>query len=60
LYGTTRGLNPNVFDPSLAGNLTSMIQGLVVLFVGADIFILYLWNARRKLRVGRRAKAATT
>jgi simple sugar transport system permease protein len=51
LYGTTRGLNPNVFDPGLAGNLTSMIQGLVVLFVGADIVILYLWNARRKLRL---------
>jgi simple sugar transport system ATP-binding protein len=50
LYGTTRGLDPNVFDPSLAGNLTSMIQGLIVLFVGADIFILYLWNARRNLR----------
>jgi hypothetical protein len=27
-----------------------MIQGLVVLFVGADVLILYLWNARRKLR----------
>jgi general nucleoside transport system permease protein len=57
LYGTTRGLNPNVFDPGLAGNLTSMIQGLIVLFVGADIFILYIWNARRKLRVQRRAEA---
>jgi len=57
LYGTTRGLNPNVFDPGLAGNLTSMIQGLIVLFVGADIFILYLWNARRKLRVQKRAEA---
>ena len=27
-------------DPSLAGNLTEMIQGLVVLFVGADVLIL--------------------
>ena len=27
-----------------------MIQGLIVLFVGADILILYIWNARRKLR----------
>jgi general nucleoside transport system permease protein len=51
LYGTTRGLNSNVFDPSLAGNLTSMIQGLIVLFVGADILILYVWNARRKVRL---------
>ena len=51
LYGTTRGLNSNVFDPSLAGNLTYMILGLIVLFVGADILILYVWNARRKLRL---------
>jgi hypothetical protein len=25
-----------------------MIQGMVVLFVGADILILYLWSLRRK------------
>ncbi len=58
LSGTTRGLNPNVFPPALAGNLTYMIQGLIVLFVGADILILYVWNARRKLR--RSAQAAAT
>ena len=58
LYGTTHGLNSNVFDPSLAGNLTSMIQGLVVLFVGADILILYIWNARRKLRMRQREAPA--
>jgi hypothetical protein len=27
-----------------------MIQGLIVLFVGADVLILYVWNTRRKLR----------
>ena len=32
-----------------------MIQGLIVLFVGADVLILYVWNTRRKLRP--RAKA---
>jgi simple sugar transport system permease protein len=47
-YGTTRGLDPEKFDPTLAGNLSSMIQGLVVLFVGADLLILYVWNLRRK------------
>jgi general nucleoside transport system permease protein len=47
-YGTTRGLDPNVFDPTLAGNLSLMIQGLVVLFVGADLLILYLWSLRKK------------
>ena len=50
LYGTTKGLDPNTFDPTLAGNLTSMIQGLVVLFVGADVLILWLWNLRRRRR----------
>jgi simple sugar transport system permease protein len=47
-YGTTRGLDPEVFDPTLAGNLSLMIQGLVVLFVGADLLILYLWSLRKK------------
>jgi hypothetical protein len=27
-----------------------MIQGLVVLFVGADVLILAVWGSRRKLR----------
>ena len=47
-YGTVRGLDPEVFDPNLAGHLSTMIQGLVVLFVGADLLILYLWSLRRK------------
>jgi simple sugar transport system permease protein len=50
---STRGLDPAVFPPQLAGNLTLMIQALVLLFVGADVLILYLWQARRKLGVGR-------
>ncbi len=38
LTGTnTRNLNSEIFDPKLAGNLTFIIQGLVVLFVGADL-----------------------
>jgi simple sugar transport system permease protein len=40
-----------VIEPQLAGNLTYMIQGLVVLFVGADVLILYIWNSRRRLRI---------
>jgi ABC-type uncharacterized transport system permease subunit len=50
LYGTTHGLTSSVIQPELAGNLTYIIQGLVVLFVGADVLILYVWNSRRKLR----------
>ena len=57
LFGTTHGLDPNVFDPELASNLTYIIQGMVVLFVGADVLILYVWNARRKLRRRPRATA---
>ena len=53
---STRNLDPAVFQPELAGNLTLIIQGLVVLFVGADLLILYLWRARTKLR--RRAATA--
>jgi ABC-type uncharacterized transport system permease subunit len=58
LYGTTQGLSSNVIQPELAGNLTYIIQGLVVLFVGADVLILYLWNSRRKLRPRRPRPAA--
>jgi ABC-type uncharacterized transport system permease subunit len=59
LNGTsTRNLDPSVFRPELAGNLTRIIQGLIVLFVGADVLILYLWQARRKLRVRRSTAVA--
>jgi ABC-type uncharacterized transport system permease subunit len=58
LTGTsTRNLDPSVFKPELAGNLTRIIQGLVVLFVGADLLILYLWRLRRKLRLPRKEAA---
>jgi general nucleoside transport system permease protein len=51
LFGTTHGLQQGgAIAPDLAGNLTYMIQGLIVLFVGADVLILYVWNTRRKLR----------
>jgi len=33
-----------------------MIQALVLLFVGADVLVVYIWNLRRKLR--RRAAIA--
>jgi simple sugar transport system permease protein len=56
LNGTsTRNLDPTVFRPDLAGNLTLIIQGLVVLFVGADVLVIWIWNQRRRLRPGRAA-----
>jgi general nucleoside transport system permease protein len=58
LNGTsTRHLDPSVFRPDLAGNLTLIIQGLVVLFVGADVLVLWVWNQRRRLRSRRSAAA---
>jgi simple sugar transport system permease protein len=50
---STRSLDPSVFPPQLAGNLTLMIQALVLLFVGADVLVLYLWQARRYIGLGR-------
>jgi ABC-type uncharacterized transport system permease subunit len=52
---STRNLDPEIFRPELASNLTTTIQGLVILFVGADVLILYLLNLRKR---GRR-RAAT-
>ena len=37
---STRNLDPEVFQPELASNLTLLIQGLVVLFVGMDMVVL--------------------
>ena len=55
IYGTSgRGISNSVLAPELAGNLALMIQALVLLFIGADVLILYLWQARRKV-VPRRA-----
>jgi ABC-type uncharacterized transport system permease subunit len=51
LTGTSvRNLDPLVFPPELATALTSIIQGLIVLFVSADILVVYLWRLRRRIR----------
>jgi general nucleoside transport system permease protein len=52
LQGTSTR-NPAIQDvikPELAGNLTLIIQGLVLLFIGADLFFLWIWKLRRKVR----------
>ena len=56
---STRSLDPDVFPPQLAGNLALMIQALILLFVGADLLILYVWQARKKLRLPGPGKPAT-
>jgi simple sugar transport system permease protein len=51
LQGTsTRNLDPTVFDPALASNLTTVIQGLVVLFVTANAVIIWLVGRSRRSR----------
>jgi general nucleoside transport system permease protein len=46
---STRQLDPEVFEPALATDLATMIQALVIFFVGAEFLILYFWRARRLL-----------
>ena len=50
---SVRNLDPAVFEPELAQNLTTVIQGLVVLFVSADVLIVIIYNKLR-LRPRRR------
>jgi ABC-type uncharacterized transport system permease subunit len=54
---STRNLDPEIFRPDLASNLTLLIQGLVVLFVGADVLVIYLWLRIKRTLV---RKAAAT
>ena len=51
----SRNLDPSYFPPDLASSLAIIIQGLIVLFVGADIIVLI---ALRRLRRKRQAGAA--
>jgi simple sugar transport system permease protein len=47
LNGTSvRNLDPAVFDPQLAANLTYIIQGLIVLFVSAPVLVMMLTRGR--------------
>jgi simple sugar transport system permease protein len=41
----------DVIDPQLAGNLSTIIMALVLLFVGADLLFVYLWQVPKKLRL---------
>jgi len=58
IYGTSgRGISSSVIKPELTGNLALMIQAFVLLFIGADVLILYVWQARRKVIPRRRGPA---
>jgi simple sugar transport system permease protein len=48
INGTSgRQLDPSIFRPDLAGNLTTIIQGLVILFVGLNLGGIWLSLRRR-------------
>jgi general nucleoside transport system permease protein len=56
LSGTSqRNLDPTIFEPSLAENLTYIIQGLVILIVSADVIVLSM--IRRGRGIFGRSKA---
>jgi general nucleoside transport system permease protein len=57
----TRNIPPDVFDiPEQAGNLSLTIQALVLLFIGADILILWLWaRSGQRLGLGRGSPSPT-
>jgi general nucleoside transport system permease protein len=58
LSGTSqRNLDPTIFEPELASNLTLIIQGLVVLIVSADVIVLTM--LRRGRGLFKRRPAAT-
>jgi hypothetical protein len=47
LNGTSvRNLDPSIFEPQLASNLTYIIQGLIVLFVSAPVLVTVLTRGR--------------
>jgi general nucleoside transport system permease protein len=49
INGTSgRQLDPSIFRPDLAGNLTTIIQGLVILFVGINLGGVWVWVKRRR------------
>jgi simple sugar transport system permease protein len=61
ISGTSqRNLDPSVFEPELAGNLTYIMQGLVVLIVSADVLVLgVLRRGRGLVRRRRREEPAS-
>ena len=53
---STRNLDPSIFDPALATDLATMIQALVIFFVGAELLILSIWRSKRYVRIWPRAR----
>jgi ABC-type uncharacterized transport system permease subunit len=57
LSGTSqRNLDPTIFPPELAANLTFIIQGLVILFVSADVLVIAILRSGRRVVPFRRSR----
>jgi general nucleoside transport system permease protein len=57
LSGTSqRNLDPTIFEPQLAANLTTIIQGLVILFVSADVLVVAILRSGRRVVPFRRSR----
>ena len=58
ISGTSqRNLDPTIFEPELAENLTLIIQGLIILMVSADVLVVALLRRGRRALAGRVARA---
>ena len=58
LSGTSqRNLDPTIFPPELAANLTYIIQGLVILFVSADVLVVSILRSGRRVLPLRRGRS---
>jgi simple sugar transport system permease protein len=54
--GTQGRQLPADFPGELASNLSTMIQALIILFVGAELLIVYIWASRRRIWGGPRVE----
>jgi simple sugar transport system permease protein len=50
---STRNLDPAIFNPELATSLSVIIQGLIILFVGADLIVLLALRRLQRTRAQR-------
>jgi simple sugar transport system permease protein len=48
---SSRSIDASIFPATLAGNLALTIQALILLFIGADLLIVYIWQARKRLKL---------
>jgi general nucleoside transport system permease protein len=50
---SSRQLDADVFPPELAGNLSTLIQALIILFVATELLVVSIWQQRKRIGLGR-------